>query len=99
MKAWNLIAEPFLLSIGSGFFVVRFQLIEDKWKVLLKGTTFIDGFFLSICPRIQRFNPSAKSKEAMSPIWLRLENLPVESTHISEYCSHSTQSAGVTGEE
>ncbi|KAF7824222.1 uncharacterized protein G2W53_022366 [Senna tora] len=73
---WNLKAKPRLLSLGGGFLLASFQYEEDRWRALLHGPTFIEGRFLSVRLWTARFNPQLTLEEAMSSVWIRLENLP-----------------------
>ncbi|KAF7803957.1 hypothetical protein G2W53_043068 [Senna tora] len=78
MRLWNLCQEPIMLEIGFGFFILSFPLVEDKWKALLHGISFIDGHFLSVRKWRERFNPLEHIAEAISPVWVKLESLPLE---------------------
>ncbi|KAF7816695.1 hypothetical protein G2W53_030664 [Senna tora] len=78
LRLWKLKAEPFISGIGQGFFLISFKLAEDRWRALLSGPNFIDGHFMSIQLWSPRFNPSLHTRSAYSPVWVRLENLPLE---------------------
>ncbi|KAF7837230.1 uncharacterized protein G2W53_005712 [Senna tora] len=75
---WKLKLTPCLLNIGLGFFVTSFGCVEDRWKALLHGITFIDGHFLSVRPWLPRFIPMIALTEAVSPVWIKLDCLPIE---------------------
>ncbi|KAF7811883.1 uncharacterized protein G2W53_032859 [Senna tora] len=81
LAIWKLKAEPHLLGIGQGFVIINFKFVEDKWRELLAGPTLIDGHFKSIQLWTPRFNPSENVRNVMSPVWVRLENLPLEFYH------------------
>ncbi|KAF7833960.1 reverse transcriptase [Senna tora] len=78
MRIWKLKAEPSISSIGSGFFLIFFRFVEDRWKALLHGPCVVDGHFVSITLWRPRFNPALHEKDISSPIWIKLECLPVE---------------------
>ncbi|KAF7812569.1 hypothetical protein G2W53_033545 [Senna tora] len=73
--------EPRLMGIGQGFFLVVFRFSKDRWRALLAGPTLINGHFMSIQLWSPRFNHLENTKKAFSPIWVRLENLPMEFYH------------------
>ncbi|KAF7812559.1 uncharacterized protein G2W53_033535 [Senna tora] len=81
VDSWKLKAEPRLMGIGQGFFLVVFRFAKDRWRALLAGPTLINGHFMSIQLWSPRFNPLENTKKAFSPIWVRLENLPMEFYH------------------
>ncbi|KAF7821857.1 uncharacterized protein G2W53_027312 [Senna tora] len=74
---WKLNVVPSFIELGHEFLLLSFQNQTVKWKALLNGPTFIQGHLLSICPWFPLFNPSSKIG-IYSPIWIRLENLPLE---------------------
>lgn len=78
VKLWNLKTVPSIISIDKGFFVVKFFAIEDRSKAILSGPNFINGSFLSLQPWKPRFNPAIALKTAMSPVWIKLDDLPLE---------------------
>ncbi|KAF7841163.1 reverse transcriptase [Senna tora] len=78
MYTWKLNSEPSLLNIGSGFFIVRFGCLEDRWKALLHGPTIINGHFLALDFWRQGFNGTTTQKFLHSPVWIKLEGLPIE---------------------
>ncbi|KAF7832197.1 reverse transcriptase [Senna tora] len=78
MSLWKLRAQPQLINIGSGFFVVTLGCIEDKWKALLSGPSFIEGHFLSVRLWSPGFSPSLAQEEAIAPVWMKIQNLPIE---------------------
>ncbi|KAF7814603.1 reverse transcriptase [Senna tora] len=77
-EAWKLKLIPQLVNIGLGFFVLISGCVEDRWKALLSGITFIDGHFLYVRPWVPCFNPASAIHEAFSSVWVRLTNLPIE---------------------
>ncbi|KAF7827107.1 uncharacterized protein G2W53_018271 [Senna tora] len=77
-NTWKLKLTPRLLNIGLGFFVISFGCVEDRWKALLHGITFIDGHFLSVRPWLPRFIPMIALSEAVSPVWIKIDSLLIE---------------------
>ncbi|KAF7801271.1 reverse transcriptase [Senna tora] len=77
-EIWKLKLIPQLINIVLGFFVVIPGCVEDKWKALLAGITFIDGHFLYVKSWIPCFNPSNALQEVFSPVWIKMNNLPIE---------------------
>ncbi|KAF7818437.1 reverse transcriptase [Senna tora] len=75
---WKLKTEPILLNIGSGFFIVRFGCVEDRWKALLHGPTFINGHFLALNFWKDGFSASSVITFSNSLVWIKLEGLPIE---------------------
>ncbi|KAF7845606.1 uncharacterized protein G2W53_002511 [Senna tora] len=75
---WKLNQAPYLLEVGQGYFIVSFSLVEDRWKALLHGVSFINGHFLSVRKWEERFNPSQKPIGAIAPVWVKLHGLPLE---------------------
>nr|POE60898.1 hypothetical protein CFP56_31323 [Quercus suber] len=62
---------------GLDYFLIRFKLNEDYWKVLNEGPWFIGQQFLSVKQWSPRFKPS-EAKLTTTAIWAKLLKLPVE---------------------
>ncbi|KAF7822851.1 uncharacterized protein G2W53_020995 [Senna tora] len=77
-KEKKLRSEPTLINIGSGFFIIRFGNTEDRWSALLHGPTIINGHLLAIDFWKQGFNSSVTKSFSSSPVWIKLESLPIE---------------------
>lgn len=67
--------------MGQSFYLLSFDLLEDRWKALLHGPCIVAGFFLSLRLWEPRFSPSSASRDLFSPVWLRLPELPLEYYH------------------
>lgn len=67
-----------LTPMANGFYLLYFDLPEDRCKALLNGPTIIFGHILSIRLWEPRFNPNSASKDVFSPVWIRLHGLPTE---------------------
>ncbi|KAF7839279.1 reverse transcriptase [Senna tora] len=78
MSIWNLRAQPNIINLGLGFFIVRFGSIEDRWSALLHGPTLINGHLLAIDLWKQGFSLSSVKRFSSSPVWIKLEGLPIE---------------------
>lgn len=77
-KNWKTNGEVRLLHLGYSFFLTTFARPDDKWKALLFGPCRLFGFFVSIRPWVPKFNPSLHTTEALPPVWIKLEGLPLE---------------------
>ncbi|KAF7812325.1 hypothetical protein G2W53_033301 [Senna tora] len=78
MTLWNLKALPHMVNIGSVYFVITMGCIEDKWKVLLAGPSFIEGHFVSVRLWTPGFDPRVATTEAVAPVCIKIRNLPIE---------------------
>nr|POE60894.1 hypothetical protein CFP56_31319 [Quercus suber] len=65
------------IALGLDYFLIRFKLNEDYWKVLNEGPWFIGQQFLSVKQWSPRFKPS-EAKLTTTAIWAKLLKLPVE---------------------
>ncbi|KAF7815199.1 reverse transcriptase [Senna tora] len=75
---WRLNCDPNIQNIGSGFFIISFNCIEDRWKALLHGPTIIFGHVLSIKLWTPGFKPDADQANIFTPAWVKLEHLLIE---------------------
>lgn len=74
---WKSQGDLQCIGLGLDYFLIRFKLKEDYWKVLNEGPWFIGQQFLSI----QQWSPGFKPSEAKLTtvaIWARLLELPIE---------------------
>ncbi|KAF7843712.1 reverse transcriptase [Senna tora] len=74
---WKLKGLCSLLELGQGYFLLSFNLSEDRWKALLHGPCLTNGCLLSIRIWTPCFSPIG-NLDAFSPVWIRLEGLPLE---------------------
>ena len=65
------------IDLGLNYFLIRFKLKEDYWKVLNKGPWFISQQFLTMRQWSLGFKP-LKAKLTTTTIWVRLLELPIE---------------------
>ncbi|XP_028066485.1 uncharacterized protein LOC114269382 [Camellia sinensis] len=76
-KLWNLQAGFETLDIGNGFFIVKFEMMEDYSKVFTGGPWIVMDRYVTVC----KWQPDFKSDEAeadTTAIWVRFPNLPIE---------------------
>ncbi|XP_028115237.1 uncharacterized protein LOC114313094 [Camellia sinensis] len=76
-KVWNLQADFETLDIGNGFFIVKFEMMEDYMKVFIGGPWVVMDRYVTV----RKWQPDFKSNEAekdTTAIWVRFPNLPIE---------------------
>ncbi|XP_028067164.1 uncharacterized protein LOC114269971 [Camellia sinensis] len=76
-KLWNLQAGFETLDIGNGFFIVKFEVMEDYSKVFTGGPWVVTDRYVTV----QKWQLDFKSDEAEEDtiaIWVRFPNLPIE---------------------
>ncbi|CAL5359792.1 unnamed protein product [Camellia sinensis] len=76
-KVWNLQADFETLDIGNGFFIVKFEMVEDYTKVFAGGPWVVMDRYVTV----RKWQPDFKSDEAEEDtmaIWVRFPNLPIE---------------------
>ncbi|KAL7192728.1 hypothetical protein ACSBR2_024529 [Camellia fascicularis] len=76
-KLWNLQADFETLDIGNGFFIVKFEMMEDYSKVFTGGPWVVLDRYVTV----RKWQPNFKSDEAeedTTAIWVRFPNLPIE---------------------
>lgn len=76
-KLWNLQVDFETLDIGNGFFIVKFEMIEDYSKVFIGGPWVVLDRYVTV----RKWQPDFKSDEAeedTTAIWVRFPNLPIE---------------------
>lgn len=64
-------------DLGLDYFLIRFILQEDYWKVLNEGPWFIGQQFLMVRQWSPGFKPS-EAKLTTTVIWVRLPELPIK---------------------
>lgn len=77
-RLWKLKGTLKLLPMASNMFLGTFSVPKDKWFALLHGPSRINGHLVSIRPWAEKFVPSHHLSEAFAPIWIRLNDMPVE---------------------
>ncbi|KAL7202045.1 hypothetical protein ACSBR1_033676 [Camellia fascicularis] len=76
-KLWNLQAGFESLDIGNGFFIVKFEMMEDYTKVFTGGPWIVLDRYVTV----RKWQPDFKSDEAeadTTAVWVRFPNLPIE---------------------
>ncbi|KAL7253811.1 hypothetical protein ACSBR1_008201 [Camellia fascicularis] len=76
-RLWNLQAGFEALDIGNGFFIVKFEVMEDYTKVFTGGPWVVMDRYVTV----RKWQPDFKSDEAeadITAIWVRFPNLPIE---------------------
>ncbi|KAL7262125.1 hypothetical protein ACSBR1_000500 [Camellia fascicularis] len=65
------------LDIGNGFFIVKFDMIEDYTKVYTSGPWIVLDHYVTVRKWQQDFK-SDDAEEDTTTIWVRFPNLPIE---------------------
>ncbi|XP_028120276.1 uncharacterized protein LOC114317724 [Camellia sinensis] len=76
-KLWNPQADFETLDIGHGFFIVKFEMMEDYSKVYMGGPWVMMDRYVTV----RKWQADFKSNEAeedTTAIWVRFPNLPIE---------------------
>ena len=74
---WKPLGDMQCIDLGNDYFLIRFKIEEDYWKVVNGGPWFINQQFLTI----RRWSPSFRPSEAKistTAVWARLPELPIE---------------------
>ncbi|XVE91332.1 hypothetical protein REPUB_Repub01dG0001000 [Reevesia pubescens] len=66
-----------LIDLGHGFYVVKFERMEDRFRVLTKGPWKIMDHYLTVQLWRPHFRPSAASIRSTT-VWVHLPELPLE---------------------
>lgn len=74
---WKLQKSVILIDLRENFYMVKLIHEESHKKILLEGSWFVAGSYVSIRVWEPNFVP-AKSKIAFTAIWVRLHSLPIE---------------------
>lgn len=82
---WKPTAKMDCVTLGKGFFLVRFSNSEDYDNVLRGGPWFIGDYFLAIKPWEPYFIAS-EAKLTSVAAWVRLPELPIEFYDTSVLC-------------
>ncbi|KAK2638984.1 hypothetical protein Ddye_026779 [Dipteronia dyeriana] len=76
-QKWPLIGQWQHTNLEVGYFVVRFQMLDDLEFVLTGGPWVIDNQYLFIQKWRSNFVPGEEEIQKM-PVWVRLSKLPIE---------------------
>uniref|UniRef100_A0A2N9FQ21 Reverse transcriptase domain-containing protein n=1 Tax=Fagus sylvatica TaxID=28930 RepID=A0A2N9FQ21_FAGSY len=74
---WKPQGDMQMIDLGLDFFLIRFKLADDYWKVVNGGPWFVKQQFLSVRCWSPGFRPS-EAKITTTAVWLRLPELPIE---------------------
>ena len=74
---WKPLGDMQCIDLGSDYFLIRFKLEDDYWKVVNGGPWFINQQFLTIRRWSLGFCPS-EAKISTTAVWARLPELPIE---------------------
>ncbi len=74
---WKPLGDMQCIDLGNDFFLIRFTLEEDYWKVVNGGPWFINQQFLTIRRWSPGFRPS-EAKISTTAVWACLPELPIE---------------------
>ncbi|XP_016752756.1 uncharacterized protein [Gossypium hirsutum] len=74
LNLWKPVKTFHLMDITIGYFLVKFQDIDDYNKVLLQGPWIIFGQYLTVQPWTKSFNP-AQPYPSVVMAWMRLSGL------------------------
>ncbi|KAL7218869.1 hypothetical protein ACSBR2_012023 [Camellia fascicularis] len=76
-RLWGLQADFEALDIGHGFFIVKFDMIEDYTKVYTGGPWIVMDHYVTVRKWQQDFR-SDVAEEDTTAFWVRFLNLPIE---------------------
>ncbi|KAI7998468.1 hypothetical protein LOK49_LG10G02005 [Camellia lanceoleosa] len=76
-KIWSLQADFEALDIGNGFFIVKFDMMDDYTKVYTGGHWIAMDHYMTVRKWQQDFK-SDDAEEDITAIWVRFPNLPIE---------------------
>ncbi|KAI7994381.1 hypothetical protein LOK49_LG11G02199 [Camellia lanceoleosa] len=76
-KLWGLQADFETLDIGHGFFIFKFDMIEDYTRVFTGGPWVAMDHYVTIRKWQHDFKPD-EAEEDTTAIWMRFPNLPIE---------------------
>uniref|UniRef100_A0A2N9F7I4 CCHC-type domain-containing protein n=1 Tax=Fagus sylvatica TaxID=28930 RepID=A0A2N9F7I4_FAGSY len=74
---WKPLGDMQCIDLGNDYFLTRFKLEDDYWKVMRGGPWFINQQFLTIRRWSPGFRPS-EAKISTTAVWARLPELPIE---------------------
>ncbi|XP_016178984.1 uncharacterized protein LOC107621483 [Arachis ipaensis] len=75
-SVWRLKGGYALLDVGFDYFMVKFNLLEDRDKVLLGGLWMIVGHYLVVKSQTQDFRP-CKPSFGSTMVWICIAGLPI----------------------
>ncbi|XVE98728.1 hypothetical protein REPUB_Repub03eG0133100 [Reevesia pubescens] len=74
---WKLCEDFELIDLGAEFYVVKFENMEDRFKVMIGGPWKIMDHYLTV----QKWQPNFRPSFAMvgaTTVWIQLPELPLE---------------------
>ena len=74
---WGLQGDFDLIDLEEGFYLIKFNMKEDYFKVLAGGPWILINHYLTV----RKWEPNFKTSEAndiITAVWLRLPQLPIE---------------------
>ncbi|XP_057451811.1 uncharacterized protein LOC130743586 [Lotus japonicus] len=73
---WRLVGDFDMIDVGNGFYMVKFDIKEDKDKVINGGPWMVFDHYLAVSTRSPKFiSPAAKVTNALA--WIRIPGLNV----------------------
>lgn len=76
-KIWGLQADFEALDIGNGFFIVKFDLMDDYTKVFTGGPWIVMDHYVTVRKWQHEFKAN-EAEEDTTAIWVRFPTLPIE---------------------
>ncbi|KAL7202937.1 hypothetical protein ACSBR1_034399 [Camellia fascicularis] len=76
-KLWSLQADFEALDVGTGFFIVKFDMMDDYNRVYTGGPWIVIDHYVTVRKWRQDFK-SDDAEEDTIAIWVRFPNLPIE---------------------
>ncbi|CAL5380125.1 unnamed protein product [Camellia sinensis] len=76
-KIWGLQADFEALDIGNGFFIVKFDMVDDYMKVFIGGPWIVMDHYVTVRKWQQDFK-SDEPEEDITIIWVQFPTLPIE---------------------
>ncbi|CAL5402542.1 unnamed protein product [Camellia sinensis] len=77
IKIWGLQADFEALDIGNGFFIAKFDLMDDYTKVFTEGPWIVMDHYVTMTKWQHDFK-SNEAEEDTIAIWIRFPTLPIE---------------------
>ena len=75
-----------LIDLGYGFFIMRFDVLQDYHHALMDGPWFVGDQYLHVQAWEVDFHPQI-AKISTTAVWIRLEQLPIKYYHL-EFFKH-----------
>ncbi|XP_028099056.1 uncharacterized protein LOC114298645 [Camellia sinensis] len=76
-RVWGLQADFEALDIGNGFFIIKFDMVEDYTRVYTDGPRIVMDHYVTVSKWQQDFK-SDKAEKDTTALWVRFPNLPIE---------------------